>query len=42
GAIAWAVGNGIINGKDGRLAPQDTTTRAELAVMFQRMNDLLK
>ncbi|QIB70355.1 hypothetical protein Ami103574_14120 [Aminipila butyrica] len=41
-SMAWAVGNGIINGKDGKLAPKDTTTRAEVAAMFQRMNDILK
>lgn len=36
-AMAWAVQNGLISGKDnGSLAPQDTATRAELAqIMMQ-------
>ena len=36
-AMAWAVGNGIIDGvSEGVLAPQDTATRAQVAVMLQR------
>lgn len=36
-AMAWAVGNGIIDGvSEGVLAPQDTATRAHVAAMLQR------
>lgn len=36
-ALAWAVGNGIINGTaDGRLNPGGTATRAQFAVILQR------
>ncbi len=36
-AIAWAVGEGFLSGKgDGRLDPQGTATRAEVASMLQR------
>lgn len=35
-AMEWAVGAKIINGSDGRLNPQGTATRAELAVMLAR------
>ena len=30
-AFAWAVQNGIIDGKDGKLAPADMTRRCEIA-----------
>lgn len=36
-AMSWAVEAGIITGKDGgRLDPEGTATRAEVAAMFQR------
>ncbi len=36
-AMAWAVGEGFLSGKgDGRLDPQGTATRAEVASMLQR------
>jgi hypothetical protein len=35
-AITWAVGAGIINGSDGRLDPQGTATRAQVATMVMR------
>lgn len=36
-AMAWAVANGILTGKDGnRLDPQGTATRAEVATILQR------
>lgn len=36
-AMAWAVGNGIIDGvAEGVLAPQNTATRAQVAAMLQR------
>ncbi len=37
-AMRWAVENGILTGKDGgRLDPQGSATRAEVAVLFQRL-----
>jgi len=36
-AMAWAVGAGILNGRDGgMLAPKDTAARAEVAALIQR------
>lgn len=35
-AIAWAVGTNLINGKNGKLAPGDTATRAEIATILMR------
>lgn len=35
-AMMWAVSSGIINGVDGRLAPQGTATRAMAATMLMR------
>ena len=35
-AMQWAVGNGIINGKDGKLVPKGDASRAEAATMLQR------
>ncbi len=35
-AMDWAVSMGLIGGKDGRLAPQDNATRAEVAAIFMR------
>ncbi|MBE7009420.1 MAG: hypothetical protein E7422_09845 [Ruminococcaceae bacterium] len=41
-AMGWAVRCGIINGKSGRtLNPQDAVTRAELAVILQRVSEKL-
>lgn len=39
-AIKWAVGSGIINGKDGKLAPGEATTRAQLALVLTRWLDV--
>ncbi len=39
-AVKWAVGAGIINGMDGKLAPTATATRAQLAAMLERYLDL--
>ena len=37
GSMQWAVGTGLISGKDiGSLAPQDNTTRAEAAAILMR------
>ena len=35
-AMAWAVSSGIINGIDGKLAPQGLATRAQVAAMLMR------
>lgn len=35
-AMAWAVGQGIISGKNGRLDPKGLATRAEVVTMMQR------
>lgn len=35
-AMQWTVGNGIINGKDGKLVPRGDASRAEAATMLQR------
>lgn len=34
--VAWAVAAGLMEGYDGRLAPQDDATRAEVAALMQR------
>ncbi|OOB78940.1 MAG: hypothetical protein BEN18_05605 [Epulopiscium sp. Nuni2H_MBin001] len=40
-AVAWAVGNGIIGGRDdGTLDPKGTATRAEIAVIINRLLNL--
>lgn len=35
-AMSWAVANGVINGRDGLLAPRSGATRAEMAAMLMR------
>ena len=35
-AIQWAVCEGIINGSDGRLLPQGSATRAQVAAILMR------
>ena len=35
-AIAWAVGEGIINGSGGKLLPQGNATRAQVSAIFMR------
>ena len=39
-AFAWAVENGIINGMDGRLAPNATSTRAQIATILMRFMEM--
>lgn len=34
--VCWCVANGVLQGTDGRLSPQGSVTRAELAVMIMR------
>ena len=42
-AMSWAVAEGLINGKPGKLlAPQDTITRAEVATVIYRYNNEVK
>lgn len=36
-AMAWAVSAGVISGKDGRLAPGEACSRAELAAILRRL-----
>ena len=35
-AVQWAVGKGLINGVSGKLAPQNTATRAQVAAIIHR------
>ena len=35
-AVSWAVGEGIINGSDGKLLPQGNATRAQVATILMR------
>lgn len=35
-AVQWAVGKGLINGVSGKLAPQSTATRAQVAAIIHR------
>lgn len=35
-AMQWAVGTGLVNGKNGNLAPQQIASRAEVATILQR------
>lgn len=39
-AMQWACGSGIIQGADGKLLPKDSTTRAQIATIFQRFGAL--
>jgi len=41
-ALQWAVGSGIINGKDGKLVPKGDASRAEAATMLQRFCENVK
>ena len=42
-AMAWAVEEGILNGmNDGTLQPQGTATRAQVAAMLMRFEELAK
>ena len=35
-AVTWAVGQGLINGEDGKLNPEGPVTRAQAAQMLMR------
>ena len=40
-AMSWCVNKGIVNGSDGRLNPQGTATRAEVATILMNVEDIL-
>lgn len=37
-AMSWAVAMGIINGKDGYLAPDDSAAQTEFSAVFMRFD----
>ena len=41
-AVETLMANGIINGKNGKIDPKANATRAEVAVMLNRVLDLVK
>ncbi len=41
-AVSALIGAGLVNGKSGRIAPNDYTTRAEVAVLLGRILDYMK
>lgn len=41
-AMQWAVSTGLINGMDGKLNPQGSATRAQVATMLMRFAELIK
>ena len=41
-AVSALIGAGLVNGKGDRIAPNDNTTRAEVAVLLQRVLDYVK
>ena len=41
-AMQWAVENGIVNGSNGKLNPQDNATRAEVAAILMRFCEMSK
>jgi len=41
-AVTALIGAGLVNGKSGRIAPTDYTTRAEVAVLIKRILDYTK
>lgn len=40
-AVSWCVNKGIINGSNGKINPQDTATRAEVATMLMNAEPVL-
>ena len=40
-ALQWAVAEGIINGSEGKLLPQDSATRAQVATILYRSMELI-
>ena len=41
-AMQWAVANGIVNGSNGKLNPQNNATRAEVAAILKRFCEMSK
>ena len=41
-AVAYLINAGLVNGKNGLIAPTDYTTRAEVAVLIKRILDYIK
>ena len=41
-AMQWAVENGIVNGSNGKLNPQNNATRAEVAAILMRFCEIIK
>ena len=41
-AMQWAAANGIVNGSNGRLNPQNNATRAEVAAILMRFCEMSK
>ena len=41
-AMQWAVANGIVNGSNGKLNPQDNATRAQVAAILMRFCEMSK
>ncbi|MBQ9986423.1 MAG: S-layer homology domain-containing protein, partial [Oscillospiraceae bacterium] len=41
-AVSYLIANGLVNGKSGRIAPTDYTTRAEVAVLISRILEYIK
>ena len=41
-AVTNLIGAGLVNGKSGKIAPNDYTTRAEVAVLIKRISDYVK
>jgi len=40
-AVSALISAGLVNGKNGKIAPNDNTTRAEVAVLLQRVLDFV-
>ena len=41
-AMQWAVANGIVNGSNGKMNPQNTATRAQVAAILMRFCEMSK
>ena len=41
-AMQWAVANGIVNGSNGKLNPQNNATRAQVAAILMRFCEMSK
>ncbi|MBQ2743205.1 MAG: S-layer homology domain-containing protein, partial [Oscillospiraceae bacterium] len=41
-AVTALISAGLVNGKNGKIAPTDYTTRAEVAVLIKRILDFIK